>query len=213
MHALQSCLTVLAFTVLVQESTGVIFPWMWSLPYPNQDQQSDEAISHPRNLNLNKRNVSSSADFNFTLVAQTPCRSDKACGRGKYCDQHYRNCRDHKVENAPCRQDSHCRKGLDCRFGKCQKTVKPGTVGARCKNSKDCGNNMCCAKQHGESICKLKLKLKSKCFVPEGGVEYTIDSICPCEDGLVCKIAHPSREEEFAWRFWTDYDHMRCQRI
>ncbi|XP_071950578.1 dickkopf-related protein 3-like [Antedon mediterranea] len=211
MYALQGFFVVISFTVLVQESAAVIFPWMWSLPYPNQDQQSDEAISHPRNLNIKKRNVST--DVNSTLHAQAPCRSDKACGRGKFCDQHYGNCLDHKLENALCRRDSHCRKGLDCRFGKCQKTIKPGTVGARCKNDKDCGSNMCCAKQHGESICKMKLKVNTKCFVPQGGVDYTIDSICPCEDGHVCRITRPLREEEFAWRFWTDYDHMRCQRI
>ena len=67
--------------------------------------------------------------------------------------------------------------------------------GARCKNDKDCGNNMCCAKQHGESVCKAKLPIGAKCYVPEGGVEYVIDTICPCEEGLVCKATATARQD------------------
>ncbi|XP_071803734.1 dickkopf-related protein 3-like [Asterias amurensis] len=169
--------------------------------------EDDTRINHPRNV-YNRATRDDNATTEDELLEV--CQSDRTCGRGLYCDNHYGNCVQHKLELEPCRRDGHCDRGLECRFGTCQKVLKLGMEGARCKNDKDCGDNMCCAKQHGESVCKRKLPLNAKCYVPEGGVEYTIDSICPCVDGLVCRRTHQSREEDFVWQFWTDYDHMRC---
>lgn len=76
-------------------------------------------------------------------------------------------------------------------------------LGSRCRNNKDCGHNMCCAKQHGESVCKQKLPLQAKCFIPPGGIEYVIDTMCPCEEGLVCSetVVMEKREWVFFYYF------------
>ena len=57
------------------------------------------------------------------------CKSDRTCGRGLYCDYHYGNCVQHKLELEPCRRDGHCDRGLECRFGTCQKVLKLGMEG------------------------------------------------------------------------------------
>nr|XP_006817126.1 PREDICTED: dickkopf-related protein 3-like [Saccoglossus kowalevskii] len=169
--------------MVVGAADAYIWSWMWSSPYQPQSDEHPDMKNHPRNIHrvLNP-------DFNGTIDYE-PCMNDKTCGRGRYCDKHYGNCRSHKLESQPCRRDGHCQKGFDCMFGKCVKALKSRSLGARCKNDRDCEDNMCCAKQHGESICKAKLKVGSKCYVPEGGMEYTINTICPCEDTLVCRRA------------------------
>lgn len=59
--------------------------------------------------------------------------------------------------------------------------------GARCKVDKDCGTSMCCARHHGERVCKRQLVLGESCFVPDGGLAFSINQICPCNEGLLCR--------------------------
>ncbi|XP_077978904.1 dickkopf-related protein 3-like [Glandiceps talaboti] len=184
-----------------------IWSWMWSGPYPPASEDYPDMANHPRNLHRDQNSA-----VNHTMTSKPPCLSDKSCGRGKYCDKHYGNCRSNKRTGEPCRRDGHCQKGFDCMFGKCVKTLRSGSLGARCKHDRDCDNGMCCARQHGESICKAKLTVGSKCYVPEGGMAYTINTICPCEEGLVCmRTSMENPDDELEWRFWTDYDQMRCR--
>ena len=68
-----------------------------------------------------------------------------------------------------------------------QKIFKCNTIsGTRCSNDQDCGEGKCCARQHGEYICKNKLQHGHMCFVPKGGLAYSLNELCPCEEGLVC---------------------------
>ncbi|MGH0155075.1 UNVERIFIED_CONTAM: hypothetical protein FKN15_044344 [Acipenser sinensis] len=69
-------------------------------------------------------------------------------------------------------------------------------AGARCKLDRDCGGSMCCARHHGEMICKRRLALSESCFVPDGGLAFSINQICPCEEGLLCRnsAVTPNRE-------------------
>lgn len=59
--------------------------------------------------------------------------------------------------------------------------------GARCKLDRECGESMCCARHHGERVCKQRLVLGESCFVPDGGLAFSINQICPCDEGLLCR--------------------------
>lgn len=59
--------------------------------------------------------------------------------------------------------------------------------GARCKVDRDCGASMCCARHHGEQVCKRRLMLDESCYVPDGGLAFSINQICPCDEGLLCR--------------------------
>ncbi|RWS27420.1 dickkopf-related protein 3-like protein [Leptotrombidium deliense] len=50
----------------------------------------------------------------------------------------------------------------------------------------DCHPHLCCARQHGERICKAKLQKGQRCFVPLGGLDYSLNELCPCDEGLSC---------------------------
>ncbi|KAJ8024788.1 Dickkopf-related protein 3 [Holothuria leucospilota] len=202
-------LVALLLWAFQKTSLAYMWPLVFSGPHPDsQDVDLDEdleeyTINHPRSTQLGNR-------LNDTM----PCQRDKSCGKGFFCDLHYGNCRPHKSAGEPCRRDGHCERGFDCRFGTCQTSVAVGALGARCRSDKDCSPGQCCAKQHGESICKAKLQVGAKCYVPEGGVDYVIDTICPCDSGLICKLTRHHRRahgRDTTSRFWTDHNHMRCQ--
>nr|XP_027223902.1 uncharacterized protein LOC113816081 [Penaeus vannamei] len=112
------------------------------------------------------------------------CTNDRVCGRGQFCDQHYGVCRDHVTEGHECRRDAMCEGGYACMFGLCQKRIKRGREGARCRKERDCGAGMCCARRHGEQVCQRRVPLGHKCYVPEGGLDYSMNQLCPCESGL-----------------------------
>lgn len=59
--------------------------------------------------------------------------------------------------------------------------------GARCKVDRDCGPSMCCARHHGEQVCKRRLMRGESCYVPDGGLAFSINQICPCDEGLLCR--------------------------
>ncbi|XP_047482902.1 dickkopf-related protein 3-like [Penaeus chinensis] len=139
------------------------------------------------------------------------CTNDRVCVRGQFCDQHYGVCRDHMTEGQECREDAMCEGGYDCMFGVCQKRIKRGREGARCRKERDCGAGMCCARRHGEQVCQRRLPLGHKCYVPEGGLDYSMNQICPCESGLVCKYTAeqpPSRHQLIA--LISASEDMRC---
>lgn len=58
--------------------------------------------------------------------------------------------------------------------------------GSRCHGNGDCQPGLCCARRHGESVCQRKLTLGQRCYVPDGGLEYSLNQLCPCESGLIC---------------------------
>lgn len=71
--------------------------------------------------------------------------------------------------------------------------------GARCKVDKDCGTSMCCARHHGERVCKRRLVLGESCFVPDGGLAFSINQICPCDEGLLCRGNGQPQKREYVF--------------
>ncbi|KFD67280.1 hypothetical protein M514_05062 [Trichuris suis] len=148
------------------------------------------------------------------------CQVDRQCPRGLFCDNHYGLCKSYRKDQDPCRRDSHCTAGYDCMFGRCTAAFKPGrranpSSGARCNSDRDCLPRLCCARQHGEKVCKPKLKLGHSCFVPDGGLSYWLNEVCPCDDGLICTIT--SRVDDsiatIDWLdIWTEQNLLRCVR-
>lgn len=198
---------------------GYLWNWAWTNPVNMDDGPANEKSAqrdakhfHARNIHRSSDTASNRTERKFYSVYQKPCENDKSCGKGKYCDKHYGACEQHKPLGVLCRRDGHCQRGLECVFGKCRHRIPEGYLEARCKHDSDCGPNQCCAKQHGERVCKAKLAIGTKCYVPDGGVDYSLNQLCPCESGLVCKYRprQKRREEEFEWQFWTDYEDMRC---
>lgn len=115
------------------------------------------------------------------------CTRDRHCGKANYCHRHYGTCHKCKKNKLKCRRDHVCCKGFECVFGSCRKTVKPGNFLARCRKDKDCNPGLCCAKSHGEFVCKRMRQENQFCRVLEGGVAYAVNHGCPCDKGLVCK--------------------------
>lgn len=62
-------------------------------------------------------------------------------------------------------------------------------LGARCKDDGDCDAGLCCARRHGVRVCKRKLAPMQNCFIPDGGLSYYLNELCPCDDGYVCRAA------------------------
>lgn len=68
--------------------------------------------------------------------------------------------------------------------------------GARCKVDRDCDSSMCCARHHGERVCKRRLIRGESCYIPDGGLAFSINQICPCDEGLLCREnSAPHRRE------------------
>uniref|UniRef100_A0A3Q2DV99 Dickkopf N-terminal cysteine-rich domain-containing protein n=1 Tax=Cyprinodon variegatus TaxID=28743 RepID=A0A3Q2DV99_CYPVA len=132
------------------------------------------------------------------------CDSDRACGRGFSCDRHFSVCVPLRGEGQYCRRDAQCVRGLKCMFGRCHRSIPIGQEGSRCKADRDCGASMCCARHHGEMVCKKQLVLNESCYVPDGGLAFSINQICPCEEGLLCR---ESSIKDFIylpeWTSWT----------
>lgn len=85
-----------------------------------------------------------------------------------------------------CRVDEQCSNQMVCLFGKCVRPVPNGLAGSRCRESSDCARGHCCAKSLGYKICKPKLRLNQLCYVPHGGLDYTLNEQCSCGNGLIC---------------------------
>ncbi|XP_051968020.1 uncharacterized protein LOC127633192 [Xyrauchen texanus] len=145
-----------------------IWAWMLSIPY-----------SPPEDGPVGLR------DRETEMPANT-CDQDRACGKGFSCDRHFGLCVPLRQEGQYCRRDTQCVRGLSCMFGRCIRSIPDGQEGARCKFDRDCAASMCCACHHGERVCKGRLVLGKSCFVPDGGLAFSINQICPCEEGLLC---------------------------
>lgn len=158
-------------------SCAYIYAYLLHNPIP------DESFPSIKNDNL----FADQANNNLTEV-KIKCKEDSDCGDDNdlYCDMHYGYCNSLYGENELCRRDGQCARGLICIFGKCEVPAKPGHKGARCFDNQDCNANLCCARQHGEKICKNKIQKGHRCYVPMGGLDYSLNELCPCEDGLVC---------------------------
>ena len=63
------------------------------------------------------------------------------------------------------------------------------TLGARCgaSLSGECGAGLCCVRVHGERMCRSRLRLMQRCYVPRGGLDYSLNELCSCAEGLVCR--------------------------
>ncbi|XP_041123042.1 dickkopf-related protein 3-like [Polyodon spathula] len=185
-------LAALCLLSLLPAVSGHIWAWMLSIPYSPPGEGVPVREAHP----------SSS-----TVL----CDQDRSCGRGFSCDRHFGLCVPLKQAGQYCRRDAQCVRGLSCMFGKCHRSVPEGEEGARCKLDRDCGDSMCCARHHGEMICKRRLALSESCFVPDGGLAFSINQICPCEEGLLCRnvAMTPNREKEFVYR--PESDSWKCQ--
>lgn len=158
-----------------------IFGWMLHNPIP--DGSTATELSESRLL------ASDEARGNETSeLLRVRCEEDSDCVQfdGTYCDTHYGYCDHLHEEGDLCRRDGQCENGLICIFGKCEVPAKPGHKGARCNDESDCKDHLCCARQHGEKICKSKLQRGHQCYVPLGGLDYSLNELCPCDDGLVC---------------------------
>uniref|UniRef100_V9LGQ4 Dickkopf-related protein 1-like n=1 Tax=Callorhinchus milii TaxID=7868 RepID=V9LGQ4_CALMI len=147
--------------------------------------------------------------FDFmSLFPQIPCDQDQSCQREDFCDKHFGVCVPLRQEGSRCRRDPQCSEGLSCMYGQCHPIIPPGQEGARCKLDADCGPALCCARHHGEMICKRRLVMGEDCYVPDGGLAYSINQVCPCEEGLVCRNGERTREKEFD--YWTDTESWQC---
>nr|XP_016850189.1 PREDICTED: dickkopf-related protein 3 isoform X1 [Anolis carolinensis] len=142
-------------------------------------------------------------------LLMTTCSHEKKCPEGFFCDYHFGLCFNLRDEGDFCRQDAHCAEGLICMFGKCQERVPEGQEGARCHHDKDCAPEHCCARHHGEMVCRKRLLLDQGCYVPEGGVAFSMNQVCPCLEGLVCKRTPLKREVPFEYQ--TYKNEWRCQ--
>nr|XP_023665089.1 dickkopf-related protein 3-like [Paramormyrops kingsleyae] len=129
------------------------------------------------------------------------CVHDGACAEGFSCDQHFGLCVPLRQFGQYCRQDAQCMHGLSCMFGKCHHRAPEGQEGARCRADRDCNPSMCCARHHGEHVCKRRLAEGELCFVPDGGLAFSINQICPCEEGLLCRsdAGQQHRQKKFAY--------------
>ncbi|KAG8008765.1 Beta-tectorin [Nibea albiflora] len=129
-------------------------------------------------------------------VPTAVCDHDRACGRGFSCDRHFGLCVPLRGEGHYCRRDAQCVRGLSCMFGKCHRSIPNGQEGARCKVDRDCGASMCCARHHGEQVCKRRLIRGESCYVPAGGLAFSINQICPCDEGLLCRENSASHQRD-----------------
>ncbi|KAF7203985.1 dickkopf-related protein 3 isoform X2 [Nothobranchius furzeri] len=156
--------------------------WAWMLNMPHTPPK-EGAKALRENIPISKA---------LTAV----CDHDRACGRGFSCDRHFGLCVPLRGEGHYCRRDAQCVRGLSCMFGKCHRSIPNGQEGSRCKVDRDCEASMCCARHHGEQVCKRRLIGGESCFVPDGGLAFSINQICPCEDGLLCREdSGPHRRE------------------
>ncbi|CAB4014489.1 dickkopf-related 3-like, partial [Paramuricea clavata] len=139
--------------------------------------------------NVNPLEADSISKHNSSTALNTKrtCTKDRNCGATNYCHRHYGTCHKCKKIGAKCRRDHVCCKGFECVFGSCRRIVKKGNFLSRCRKDRDCKKGLCCAKSHGEFVCKPMLRENQLCSVLEGGVAYTVNHGCPCDEGLVCR--------------------------
>ncbi|XP_032566946.1 dickkopf-related protein 3-like [Chiroxiphia lanceolata] len=169
---------------LLPPAAGHLWAWMFSLP------------QHPPDAAALGRNPGPGSN----MEEVTQCSPAAPCAQGHFCDEHFGLCLPARPAGQFCRRDPHCAHGLLCMFGKCQQPVPPGQEGARCQRDEDCGAGGCCARQHGEFVCQRRLALAQSCHVPPGGLAFSINQVCPCQAGLVCRPSPPGRQKAFEYQ-------------
>ncbi|XP_030196782.1 dickkopf-related protein 3 [Gadus morhua] len=171
-------LWIVCFCLCFSPAAARIWAWMLNMPYSPPEERP--------------------APHGAAAAASAPtaqCDQDRACGRGRACDRHFGLCVPLRAEGHYCRRDAQCVRGLSCMFGKCHRSVPTGQEGARCQVDRDCGPAMCCARHHGEKVCKRRLVGGESCYVPVGGLAFSINQICPCDEGLLCRGNAPRWKE------------------
>nr|XP_025041987.1 dickkopf-related protein 3-like [Pelodiscus sinensis] len=176
---------------------GYIWAWMYSLPYHAPDQAALP------------RSASPPADSTAS-VAAARCSQDRPCAPGLFCDKHFRLCLPRRQEGQYCRRDAHCARGLSCMFGQCHRTMPDGQEGARCRQDKDCDGASCCARHHGEMLCRRRLALDQSCYVPPGGLAFSLNQVCPCQEGLVCRTGAAGGAKTVD--YWQGKSDWRCMK-
>ncbi|KAJ3607940.1 hypothetical protein NHX12_024991 [Muraenolepis orangiensis] len=174
------------FSLWFPLSEARIWAWMLNMPH-----------GPPKEGPMAQRDTAAAAAA--AAAAQAPtvvCDHDRVCGRGLSCDRHFGLCVPLRAEGHYCRRDAQCVRGLSCMFGKCHRSIPNGQEGARCKVDRDCGPSMCCARHHGEQVCKRRLIRGESCYVPDGGLAFSLNQICPCDEGLVCRGNRAARWKE-----------------
>ncbi|KAK2866238.1 hypothetical protein Q7C36_002294 [Tachysurus vachellii] len=198
MNTTARLLHILFVCMCVSVVQARIWAWMLSMPY-----------SPPEEGTMGLRERETELSPNSQKGDMVACDHDRACGKGFSCDRHFGLCVPLRQEGKYCRRDAQCVRGLSCMYGRCIRSIPDGQEGARCKLDKDCGASMCCARHHGERVCKRRLLLGESCFVPDGGLAFSINQICPCDEGLLCRgNGQPQkRETEFVYNpdstIWT----------
>ncbi|XP_069732792.1 dickkopf-related protein 1-like [Phaenicophaeus curvirostris] len=186
--------TLYLLITLLPAASGYLWAWMYSLPQHLPDQAA----------------LGRSAGHADGMEEVTPCSPASPCSQGHFCDEHFGLCLPTRPAGQYCRRDAHCARGLLCMFGKCQQPVPHGQEGARCQRDEDCGAAACCARQHGERVCRRRLALAESCHVPPGGLAFSINQVCPCQEGLVCRATAPPREKAF--EYWPEKSEWRCRK-
>lgn len=133
------------------------------------------------------------------------CSIDRDCEKDQFCHEHYKYCETRKYIGEKCRRTENCMRGAICMWGQCYKEKKPGFFKSRCKRHIDCTTGLCCAREHGESICKPLLKEGQNCSVSSGGFIYSMQHDCSCGLGLVCKAVGWFRRKG-----WKPEEIMKC---
>ncbi|XP_043359178.1 dickkopf-related protein 3-like [Dermochelys coriacea] len=188
---------------------------MYSMPYHAPDEATLSKSSSPLADSKEITEATGTCLSHLTLHHLSPqaastCGQDRHCAHGLFCDKHFRLCLPLRREGQYCRRDTHCARSLSCMFGKCHRPVLDGQEGARCRQDKDCGMATCCTRHHGELLCKKRLALDESCFVPQGGLAFSINQVCPCQEGLVCRTGAAGREKAF--EYWQDKSNWRCMK-
>uniref|UniRef100_A0A8C8JL39 Dickkopf N-terminal cysteine-rich domain-containing protein n=1 Tax=Oncorhynchus tshawytscha TaxID=74940 RepID=A0A8C8JL39_ONCTS len=190
-------LWLLSLWLCMPLAQGRIWAWMLNMPHspPKKGPMALMESTPPVN----------------TKGSSGVCDHDRACGRSFSCDRHFGLCFPLRGEGQYCRRDAQCVRGLSCMFGKCHRRISEGQEGARCKVDRDCGESMCCARHHGEQLCKRRLLRDESCFVPEGGLAFSINQICPCDEGLLCRGAVEPKWREKEFFYHPDTTSWSCQ--
>lgn len=145
-------------------------------------------------------------------VGGTRCKTSEDCNEAQYCDKHYGVCDGLRKKDEFCRQDEQCTDDLICMFGQCVQPSLPGHEGSRCDSDEDCQPDHCCVRRHGHKVCKPRLTRGQKCFVPSGGLEYSINESCPCAEGLICSTSQRKKKKPDEKRR-PNISSMRCTPI
>ena len=127
-------------------------------------------------------------DYNNNYFLNQICNSNNDCEGKESCNLYSRKCERCRIRKEICRRDGNCCNGLKCLWGRCRAPKTNGTERSLCKTSNDCQPGLCCAKEHGLSICKGYLKIGDTCELPLGGLVFSLHHSCPCQEGLRCQM-------------------------